>query len=249
MTQPAWIRVVIIAASLAAVELLCRVGYVDPFSLIPPSEAAGALFGILIKSSMTASILKTLASVTIALVLSFVFGVIIAAVIHRLPELRRTLDPIFAAYYSVPIFVFYPLFIILFGLGSVSQILIGFLLGVTAVIVSTLDGLDAVPVVLLRTARSYRMGPLATAFKVTLPSALPYVFTGLKLASAYAFTGVIGSEFILSGTGLGFEISNAYASFDNRTMYGLILLVIILAALVNVIFHRLEVMGKRRGAR
>jgi len=246
MINSGWIRVAIIVAFFAAVEAACRLGYIDSFSLIPPSQAAAALVEILANSTMNGPILKTLASVTTALFAAFIVGVTVAIVVHRLPELRRTLDPLFAAYYSVPIFVFYPLFIVLFGLGSVSQILIGFLLAVVAVIVSTLDGLDAVPIVLLRTARSFRMGPAGTAFKVTLPSALPYVFTGLKLASAYAFTGVIGSEFILSGTGLGYEISNAYASFDNRTMYALILLVIVLAGLVNIVFHRLEILFKRQ---
>ena len=62
----------------------------------------------------------------------------------------------------IPIFAFYPLFIVLFGLGDAPQILIGFLLGVVAVIVNTLNGLDRVPRVLLQDGADQRLGPIET---------------------------------------------------------------------------------------
>ena len=109
--------------------------------------------------------------------------------------LRETLDPLFATYYAIPTLAFYPLLIVLFGLGDVPQIVIGFMQGVVAVIVSTLDGLDRVPRVLRKTARR------ATAWArsrrrgaITLPSAAPYMLTGAKLAVAYAIIGVIGGR-------------------------------------------------------
>ena len=58
------------------------------------------------------------------------------------------LDPLFATYYAVPVFAFYPFFIVVFGLGDLPQVLIAFMLGVVAVIVNTLNGLDRVPRVL-----------------------------------------------------------------------------------------------------
>ena len=61
--------------------------------------------------------------------------------------------------------------------------------------------------------------PVDTALHMTLPSAGPYVLTGVKLAVAYSLIGVIGSEFIMSRGGMGYEISFAYTNFDNATMY------------------------------
>ena len=89
------------------------------------------------------------------------------------------------------------------------------MLGLVAVIMNTLNGLDRVPPVLLKTARIHRLGPVATALKVALPYAAPYIFTGFKLAVAYSFIGVIGAEFITSRTGIGYEIGFAYNNFDN----------------------------------
>ena len=65
--------------------------------------------------------------------------------------------------------------------------------------------------------------------KVTLPFCAPYLLTAAKLALAYAFIGVIGSEFILARSGMGYEISFAYTNFDNQTMYPLIVLILLLA--------------------
>jgi len=118
------------------------------------------------------------------------------------------------------------------------------------VIVSTLSGLDSVPAVLTKTARVHRMSPVATALRITLPYAMPHLFTGMKLAVAYAFIGVIGAEFIMSRTGVGYEIRYAFDNFDNATMYPLILVVLLVAVVVNLGLDRWErrLMARRRGS-
>jgi len=75
---------------------------------------------------------------------------------------------------------------------------------------------------------------------VQLPAASPYLFAGARLSVAYSFIGVIASEFILSGDGLGYAIAYAYNNFDNRTMYGLMLLIIIVVTAVNASFDALD---------
>jgi NitT/TauT family transport system permease protein len=162
--------------------------------------------------------------------------------------LRRAVDPFLASYYALPFFAFYPLFIVLFGLGRPPIVTIGFLFGVVAMIIATLNGLDRIPSVLIRTARVYRMRPLTTALQVKLPSAAPHLFTGVKLAVAYSFIGVIAAEFIMSSSGLGYAIAYAFNNFDNRTMYALMLFVIVLVTLVNGLLHGWEQrLLRRRG--
>ena len=134
----------------------------------------------------------------------------------------------------MPIYAFYPLLIVLFGLGDRPEIVIGLMLGVVAVITSTLAGLDSVPQVLVKTARVFRLGPVRTAFQVALPYAAPHLFTGVKLAAAYSFIGVIGAEFIMSQSGLGYEIRYAFDNLDNAVMYPLILLILVVAVAVNM---------------
>ena len=127
------------------------------------------------------------------------------------------------------------------------QVLIGILLAVVAVIVTTLNGLDRVPPVLRKAARIAKLSPLATATRVTLPFCAPYLLTAAKLALAYAFIGVIGSEFIMARSGVGYEISYAYTNFDNATMYPLMLLILLLSMNATAIFIRNRSSRRLRG--
>ena len=245
---PGRVRLVLALALVLLLEGLSRFGVIDRFAMIPPSEILWHLGKILSGGQMWPAIIKTLTNVTVACVAAVLAGVIFGTLIHGWRALRETLDPLFAAYYAIPVYAFYPLFIVIFGLGDLPQVLVGFMLALVAVIVNTLNGLDRVPRVLLKTARVQRLGRVATALKVSLPCAAPHVFTGIKLAVAYSFIGVIGAELIMSRTGLGYEIGYAYNNFDNAVMYPLIVLVLAIAATVNTMFFLWEkkMLARRR---
>jgi NitT/TauT family transport system permease protein len=233
LSKVAWYRAAVIGGVIALLEVLCLTGVIDKITMPPPHIIVRDLWRMLVSGRMNSAIAKTLTNTMLALGLALGVGIIAGALLHRARAMRDTLDPLFATYYAVPVFAFYPFFIVVFGLGDLPQILIAFMLGVVAVIVNTLNGLDRVPIVLLKTARVLRLSPADTALRMTLPYAGPYVLTGVKLAVAYAFIGVIGSEFIMSRGGIGYEISFAYANFDNATMYPLILLILLASVAVN----------------
>jgi NitT/TauT family transport system permease protein len=146
-------------------------------------------------------------------------------------------DPLLASYYSVPTFIFYPLLVALLGLSMAPLVVLGILSAAPAVVISTLAGLDAVRPVLWRVARVQRLGRAETLRLIVLPAAMPWLFSGFKLALSYALIGVIAGEFILSGSGLGYAISFAYQSFDNRAMYGLMLFVLLVAVTANGVLY------------
>ena len=113
---------------------------------------------------------------------------------------------------------------------------------------STLAGLDRVPRVMRNVARVHRLSRMQEVCFITLPSATPHLFTGVKLAFAYSFIGVIAGEFILSGGGLGYGIAYAYESFENQRMYALMLFVLLIATGVNGALHVWDRrLGRRRG--
>src|SRR6202022_1152018 len=156
-----------------------------------------------------------------AAVISVVAGFALGVVVHALPRVRQALDPFFATYYAVPIFIFYPVLIAIFGLSPLPIVLIGVATAVVAMIIATLNGLDRVPRVLTKVARVHRLSPLTTALTLQLPAAAPYLFTGVKLAVSYGFIAVIAAEFILSPAGLGRDIADATAVFNNAHHYAL----------------------------
>jgi NitT/TauT family transport system permease protein len=241
-------RLLAVVLPLALLEILCRDRIITPLTLPAPSRIALGLWTVISNGTFNAAILKTLGNVGLAFVLAVVVGIVAGAVIHRLHWLRTLLEPLFATYYAIPIYAFYPLFIVVFGLGDAPQVLIGFMLAVVSMIVSTLAGLDSVPAVLGKTARVLQLGPVQTIRSVTLPYAAPYLFSGVKLAVAYAFIGVIGAEFIMSSTGLGYEIRFAYDNLDNNVMYPLILLILLIAVTINMSLDRWDrALRARRG--
>jgi NitT/TauT family transport system permease protein len=248
MTRVALYRLLVIAAAVLLLEGLCLAGVIDRLTMPPPHRILRDLAAILLSGSQNAAILKTLTNASIALGLALVAGVVTAVALHGHRGVREILEPLFATYYAVPIFAFYPLLIVLLGLGDAPQIGIGFMLGVVAIIVNTLNGLDRVPQVLRKTARIQRLGMIETARSVTLPCAAPYVLTGAKFAVAYSLIGVIGAEFIMSRGGMGYEISFAYTNFDNATMYPLILLILVVSISINAVLSWWEkVLLARRG--
>ena len=149
-------RILAVAIPLALIELACRIGWMNRLTLPPPSEMVVGLYGILASGRMNAAILETLRNVLEAFAGSVVVGVALGAAIHRIALVRRLLEPLFSTWYAVPIYAFYPLLIVMFGLGDRPEILIGFMLAVVAVITATLGGLDNVPQVLIKTARVVR---------------------------------------------------------------------------------------------
>jgi NitT/TauT family transport system permease protein len=243
-------RITILAGLVALLEVLCATGVIGRLTMQPPHRMVTDLAAMLWSGTLNKAIAKTLVNVLGAFAVAMVLGVASAVVIHRLRRVRDTLEPLFATYYAIPVFAFYPLLIILFGLGDAPQVFIGAMLGVVAVIVNTLNGFDRVPDVLIKTARVSGMGAAQTAWRVTLPFASPYILTGAKLAVAYAFIGIIGAEFIMSNGGMGYEISFAYNNFDNATMYPLIVLILAASIGVNMLIARWEkALMARRGLR
>ena len=243
------VRTAILAVLIGLLEIGCRSGAIDPLTVIPPSDMVASMIGQISSGDLDASIVSTFSTILIAFALAVVLGTAIGALIHRFSRLRDVADPLLASYYSVPTFIFYPLLVALLGLSKAPLVVLGVLSAAPAVVISTLSGLDGVAPVLRKVARVHRLTPVRTLRWVVLPAALPHLFTGFKLALSYALIGVIAGEFILSGTGLGYAISFAYQSFDNRTMYGAMLFVLLVAVIANGILYIWEGRLARRRSR
>jgi len=239
-------RIGIVVAFVALLELVTRMAWINPVSFIPPSAMAASAWNLLVSGQYTTDILQTLGTALLAVLLAAVFGFIGGVMLFRLPRLRRVLDPLLLSYYAVPVFVLYPILIVLFGLNRWPLVGIGFIFAVVAMAVNTLNGLERVPRVMLRTARVCRMSTFEEIRLITLPASLPYVFTGIKLTVVYAFIAVVAGEFVLSGSGFGYQIAFAYNAFDNPTMYGLMLLMLVFVGTLNGLLRAAETRLYRR---
>jgi NitT/TauT family transport system permease protein len=171
--------------------------------------------------------------------LSIVVGVPLAIVIVYSPLLRNALYPLIVVTQSVPKIAIAPVLLVMLGHGEVPKILVAFLVAFFPIVVDTATGLAATPPELLDLSRSYRAHPLKTFLKVRFPMALPFFFSGLKVAITLAVIGAVVGEFVGSDKGLGYLILSTTSYWRTDLAFGamilLSLMAILLFALVSVV--------------
>jgi NitT/TauT family transport system permease protein len=224
----------------AALEAVCRLGWVAPTILVPPSAMLRGLAQALMMPDIRRDFAATLVNVALASVIASVGGVVLGLVLHALPRLRRAVEPFIASYYALPLFALYPVLVVLLGIGGAPIVATGVLYAMMTVVIATANGLDRVRPVFLLTARVLRMSPLATAWRIQLPAAAPEILSGVALAVSYSFVGVIASEFLMAPAGIGHAIADAYGTFRTAQLYGLILALCVLVAAINFGLRRLR---------
>jgi NitT/TauT family transport system permease protein len=175
-----------------------------------------------------------------ALVIAVMLGMVLGWLMHRWSRLSDVLYPVLSSWYSIPVFALYPMLIAFMGLNQRPVIAIGVLMAFSAMALNMLHGLEAIPTVLNKSARVMGVRHFSFLLHVQLPAILPSLMTGFKMAATYAFIGVIMAEFILSPRGLGHAISFAYNDFDTRSMYALMLLIIIVSTSVQWVLIQIE---------
>jgi NitT/TauT family transport system permease protein len=233
MSKVVVVRTILVVGAFVALEVLCRLNIIDNFTMIPPSEMLVSLWHILASGRFNGDITFTVWNTAIAIVIAVAGGFLGGALLHAVPRLRRALEPLLSAYYAVPIFVFYPLLIVAFGVGRASLIAMGALFGVVAMVVNTMLGLDRVPLAVMKTATMMQLSPWTRLILVRLPASAPHLVTGIKLAVAYSVIAIVAGEFILATAGIGKRIAFGYNDFDNAMMYGMLVLLLALVMVVN----------------
>lgn len=233
MTRYILARVAIIVAAGLTLEVLCRAGVIPRLIVIPPSEMLASAWQILASGQIKSDLYFSLANIAIAIVMSVVGGFLIGLAIYSAPPLQAILEPLLTSYSAVPPIVFYPMLIVIFGLNRVPQVLIAVMFGLVPMAINTINGLHRIRPVFLKVGRVHRVSAFASVLRIQLPAAAPYLFVGVTLAVSYSIIGVISTEFILSASGIGHQISFAYDNYDNRAMYGLVVLLLGIATLLN----------------
>jgi NitT/TauT family transport system permease protein len=161
--------------------------------------------------------------------LSIAVGVPIAVVIVYSPVLRSAIYPLLVVAQAVPKVAIAPVLLLLLGAGEVSKVVVAFSVAFFPVVVDTATGLAATPTELLDLSRSYRASPLKTFLKVRFPMALPFFFSGLKVAVTLAVIGAVVGEFVGSDRGLGYVILSATSYWKSNLAFAAMLLLAVMA--------------------
>jgi ABC-type nitrate/sulfonate/bicarbonate transport system permease component len=224
----------------ASLDVIANALNIEPFLVPSPSEIAQSLWAD--RSLLLDNGWVTLQEVLAGFALSVVAGVAFAVVLHLSPMLRRAFYPLLIASQTVPIVVIAPILVVWLGFGIGPKLVIIALICFFPITVNTLDGLRSVDPDLLKMMRTLDASRLQTFRRVEGPSALPYFFSGAKIAVAVAVIGAVFGEWAGSSSGLGHLIQQASAQLQTARTFAA---VVVLSALAIVLFGLLAVIERR----
>jgi putative hydroxymethylpyrimidine transport system permease protein len=217
----------LIALLIGGWELLATLGHVENYLLPAPSEVATALWND--RDLLAPDAWVTAREVLLGFALALVIGVAIAIVLHLSPVLRRAAYPLVVASQAIPVVVIAPILVIWFGFGITPKLIVIALICFFPVVVNTLDGLEGVDgdqVKMMRTLGASRLDLLR---RLELPSALPFLFSGAKVAVAVAVIGAVFGELVGSDAGLGHAIQVGTAQLETARVFAAVLILSMMA--------------------
>lgn len=221
-----------IAALLAGGEMAAANRWIDPTFFGQPSGVAKFLWANLGTQKLWVDLGWTLAGMLSSFVLGSVCAFAVALMFVRWPALEDFVEPYFSALNVMPRIALAPLFILWFGLGLGSKVAVGFSLCFFIVLSATVAGIRGVSQDHVTLCRTLGAKPSVLFFQVTLPGAVPVIFSGLRLGLIYSLLGVIGAEIIASERGLGQTLAYLGSTFDINGVMALLLLLAILGVLI-----------------
>jgi ABC-type nitrate/sulfonate/bicarbonate transport system permease component len=199
----------LLIASFAVWEVLASADSAT-LRLIPPPSAVFTAMAASADRLLRLHIPTTLYEALIGTAIALIIGVSAAALLDFLPALRRAAYPLLVISQTIPLVAIAPLLILIFGFGVESKIVIVALFGFFPITVATLDGLTATDAELVALLRAMGANRLQIWRKVRLPSALPSLFSGLRIAATYAIGGAMIGEFVTAQYGLGQYLRQAF---------------------------------------
>ena len=218
---------VLIGLLVLAWEAYVRVAGLDPITLPPPSRVLTALWDA--REVAVANLVPTLLEALVGCGLSVVLATGTAIALDRWTPVRRAVEPLLVTSQTIPIVAIAPLFVIWFGFGLLPKVLIVVLVTFFPVTVALLDGFGRVDADAMLLLRSLGATPRQTFWSLRWPSALPSLFTGLRISVVYAVIGAIFGEYVGATDGLGIWMKLSQTSFRTDLVFGAILLTAIVS--------------------
>lgn len=227
---PIWLwQIVALLLFGCAWEYVAVNAIVDPLFIGTPSKILKFFtIELFVTGKLAVDMLWTLASTGIAFVLGSLAGIATGLLFVTYPRFEKFCDPFFAALNALPRIALAPLFILWFGLGIASKVALGFSLTYFIVLSSTVAGARSVDRDFLVLAKTLGATPRKIFMRITLFSAIPTLFSGLRLGLIYSLLGVIAGEIIAAQRGLGQQLSYLAGTFQIDGVFAVLLLLALL---------------------
>jgi NitT/TauT family transport system permease protein len=176
---------------------------IDPLFLAPPSRIFDAAVELTASGELGRALVATLHPFFIGMALSIVGGIVLGIAMAQSRLVEYILDPFVNAFYAIPRIALVPLIMLWAGLDETGKIVILVSNAIFPVIINTYSGIRDVRGSILEVGKAYGATRAQVFFKIILPSAVPFIMTGIRLTVGQAIIGIVVAEFLTAQTGLG----------------------------------------------
>jgi NitT/TauT family transport system permease protein/putative hydroxymethylpyrimidine transport system permease protein len=213
---------------------------IQDFLVPAPSDIARSLWED--RSLLLSNGWVTLKEVLLGFAIAAVVGVGFAVLIHLSDLARRAVYPLLIGSQTIPIVILAPILVVWFGFGLTPKLVIVALICFFPITVNTLDGLRSVDPDLTKLMRSLGAGRLQRLWRAELPAALPYAFSGARVAITVSVIGAVFAEYVGSSEGLGHLINQAQAQLLTARSFAA---VVVLSAMALGLFALVTLLERR----
>lgn len=236
------VRVVlpIVAFALALVMWEVAVRGLDIKQYILPAPSVVYERFLQVIPSLWDAALVTGSEVLLGFILAAVVSIPLAYLIASVRVIEIAFYPLIVVLQTIPKIAIAPLFIVWFGFGMLPKVLLTFLLCFFPILVDTLTGFKALDPRLLYITKSMGASGMQTFAYVRMPAAMPFIFSGLKVAVVLAVTGAIVAEFVGSNAGLGYLLLRASANLDTPLIFSVLVVLSLLGLLFAYVVELAE---------
>jgi len=208
-------------------ELVSRLLVANALFLAAPTQIVQAIWALTLSGEMEKHVVISAIEFALGYVIASVIGVVVGFAMANSVAVKQALQPWISGLYATPTIALAPLFILWLGIGIWSKVLVVIFLVLFPVTINTEAGLRTTSERLIEMLRSFGATPRQIFFKVSLPSALPFILAGLKLGIGRGLIGVVVAELFGSRAGLGRLISQSADAFNMPELFaGVIVLAI-----------------------
>lgn len=215
-------------------------GIVSKFWVSQPTDIVARLVEWVTKGTLWIHLAVTLQEMVIGYVIGAVVGISLGVLLARNRILARLLDPFIMAIYSIPKLALAPLFILWFGIGLEPKVVLVSTSVFFLVFLNTYSGVRDVDHELVDIIRLMGAGQREIFQRVIMPSASPWIFTGLKLAVPYSLIGAVVGEIISSNRGLGYLLISSQGQYDTAGVFAAIAVLMGFGLILNELVNRSE---------
>lgn len=235
-----WLGFIIPAAVIVIWQIASSTGILNASILPPPTKLAVTFRDIVLDGSLAKNVLVSLRRVALGYALGAVLGIILGIAVGLSPIVEKLLFPIIEIMRPIPILAWVPVLILWAGIGESSKVITIAIGTFWSVLLNTTDGVQNVDQKYTEVADIFMKTQRDKIFLVTLPAALPSIFTGLRIGIGSAWLSVIGAEMVAASSGLGYFITYNREMMKPAKMYVGVITIGVIGWLINILIRKLE---------